>query len=1453
MAGSLFSVPATWVTHAPNVYSMTFATQNFSVVPTGRFRLGRHLPGALGALAGLALAFAPMRAEAQRQLPNQVLTLDSVRADGSVKTVPIVPSRNAFDLFASEDIAAGSLRMTGNFRTSVVNQGGPAPNNQGSTITTNHLTYGPTYSSYVFFEMGFVMGAPPSEFRKIRAVHPGINNMAGSLGYTSHYWQVLVPPQIRRIGAADGQFGKVFSGVAARFDSSCRDDPRFLIEGFSLMAMTDCPETWGSEGFLAKPVVPDSIWLNNFNANPSAFRWNDWSISRSRIDASKTLGTQSMYGFMSDYFREQKLRYGSVVPGGSGAPTDPGYPLGIEFRIDSWQFSAPATRNTQFYQVQMVNKSADVYGTGIDYDSLYFGLGPGFVFSGQYASAYFDWSRNTMFATHGNTSGNCSSTYPRAYQNTTTQACPGTQAFATGVYTITLLKSPLGDMRNKFFSDPLSPYYNPSSPFADDTITFNHAKSNSFGQTSQNINRSMRSGFGMMSSTIDNYLDGRAPSDMSLTNYVQLIEPEDWSGTYPASPKFNTFVPGTTTNPETGLPFGKWDYDNDGVQDAIHVPACGKDGCAALWSDTIAGGYRNRMGNILNTVSAGPFKLKANDTTQFLWAFSASPDSITIRQTVDGAINSYMTNYEGPTPISFPAIKVGQSYSLSSAELIDSTRFGIADASVGSLITIRMPQINAVDDFMVRLVNKVRADSASGNADVRRILRLNPGLLAKLSDRANDNLSSVYIFKSCDGGTSFTTTGGNSGTCIRSPTQAPDQATQAFAWEPWRTVLYTNGIPATGSISEYLQAGKSYSYSFVTRTRGFSEFKIIDSTDAGFVITDVQQTLGFPNDTINSGLAVSGPSAIQIYAPITNVAGRTFARVDTATISGNATQSLIYGSVSNDVSGTTRLIYGNQFIVRKTIDTLTSAATTTVNVRYVLPNASTTAAGPGTANFVARDQSFTVNANIPIRVGATTLAPGTLVGLNGSARVYVDTIAAPATRPGFVWVTGDNKPIFMINDMYASNRERDQQASPLYPGYTVVPRDTANGSTGFVQELTPFGVVRDRDFLLRGVGDTLSNQARTFIPQVQTVLGTGNKRVKGGQYTLTWQTDPFGPRAPFLIDPVANIGDVFRGSIAEAAAKATTVTETSAAVAALVGATTARPLVRARVPFSVEFKTSDGRTEAVRFAMLKRASGTRLLGSGNDTVRVAVPDSIWLPGDTLFALQKVERDSSVGTGAAKFTVVQADGTAGFRPIPVLVDSIGINRFLVDCVGGTTGSGTRPSTDANTCNPLVINSRGATPSGGYLAVQPGWAQFFELARAYDPRSVVQLIATPFATKAAISQADLSRVSVVPNPYLARSDIDQLSGRTPTARIYFTGVPEEGVLRIYSVSGQYLQELNWTKADLTYQGNNAPTGDLPFNLRTREGLDMASGLYLYVLTAKGTSGNGLIHRGKFVIIR
>ena len=1427
-------------------------------------RFGKSAWTALAAIVALGLSL-PGRAYAQRIEANPVTTIDSLMADGTVKKVPL--SRAGFSLFAEADIAVSSLRDAGTYRSAMSNQGGPNGEAAlGGRIINQQIGITAGGANLIMFENGFIFGAPPSEFRKIRALHQGVNNMQGTLGYTLQYWYTVATPNVRRVGAADGQFGNLFSGLAVLFGAGCRDDVDFRREGVSLLPTRDCPATFGSQGFRGKLVVPDSIWLNTFTQNKSTFRWDDWRLSPSRLDATNFLGTTSTYGFLSDYNREQKLRYGSVVPGGAGSPTEQGYPLGIEIRTDAWTFNSPATRNVQFYQVTLVNKSADVYGTGVDYDSLYFGSAPGFAYSSQNNhSAYFDFSTNTFYAMRAGISGLCGAGFPRTYAGQPTATCPnsaGTGAAASGIFTWTWLKSPLGDMRNKRFSNPTDPYFNPLSPLADDTITFNHSKPNSFGFFGQNLARSTRAGFGMISSTEDNYLDGRSPNE--LADYLYLFAPEQWNGSFPSATeaRFNKFVPGNTVSPYTGRPYGKWDYNNDGIQDTISVPACGVSGCAAVYGDSIAGGYRNNYRNILNTVTAGPFKLRAGDTTQFLWAYSFGTDTIAVRQNIDGAITSYLTNYEGPAPVPFPTTRIGETYTVASAELIDSLRSGAADGAVGPQITIRVPTINPVDPFMVRAVAKVRQDSINNVGRVRAILRLNPGLLSRLEARANDNLAVVYIFKSCDLGTTFVTTSGNSATCTAAPANSPDGVPGAFAWRPWNTVTYTNGIPSTTGFSEFVQGGRTYFYSFVTRTRGYRDFNVVDSVGGTYVASNVEAALGIPRDTINSPLTVSGPSTITVYAPITNAAGRTFATVDTATASGFATQSVAFNSVGNNVTGVTRLVFGNQFIVRKTIDTTTRATTTTISARYVIPRAATTATGTPTVNFVAREQTFSTNANIPFSNAGTPVA-GTFRGLSGSSRVFQDTIASTAGQVGYLWVTSDNKPIFGINNQLGINQTRDQISSPLYPGYLVSPRDTV-GANGFREEfIRTFGSAnatsaRDRNFLIRSPGDTLRVEARDFAPLVRAInYTTGVKRTRGGAYELTWLSDPWGPGAPFRLDPIANLQPAVSASLATVASLSTTITETSAAVAAQVGASPARPLVRVRVPFAMTFKDTDGRSENVRFAMLARPVGsTRLLGSGNDTIRVTVPDSLWMPGDTLYALHKVETDSTVGTGATAFTVVTPEtlnGTAGFRPVTSLRDSVGLARFLVSCNTGANFSGVRPANDAVTCNPLTLLTRGASATGGYLPVAQGWKQYFEVTRTFDPRSTLALTAKPFSSGNGVTKAALAKVSVVPNPYIVRSSIDELVGRDATPRIYFTGVPEEGVLRIYSVSGQWLQELTWTRSDLIYQGNDSPSGDLPYNLRSREGLNLSSGLYIYVLTATGPNGKNQVQRGKFVIIR
>ncbi|MEP6764762.1 MAG: hypothetical protein ABJB66_10650 [Gemmatimonadaceae bacterium] len=1394
---------------------------------------------------------------AQARAPQAVTTIDSLRADGSVKKVPLKNS-NAFELFATADLAAGFIRGSGGLVGGMSNEGGPASVNQGAALVQEHVAGGQGGIGlfYPLFEMGFVAGAPPSAYKKIQAVYPGISAATGA-GYTTHYWLQLTEPRSKRITAADNQLGKVFSGVTAAADNTCRSDARAVGVGFSLLPMKDCPPTWGSEGFLGKLIVPDSLWREKFNAEKTNFRWDDWRIPRSRIDLQSLVGTQSVYGYMSDYARELKARYGSVVPGGVGAPIEAGYPLGLELRVDAFTYAGTPTQNTQYYQVQMVNRSKDVYGTGIDYDSLYFGLGPGYLFSANEATNYIDVRNNTLYVTKGNTSGKCSPLLPKSYAGTGLGPnCPDNMGFGFGVYTMTWLKSPIGDVRNKLFTNPASPYYNPQSQLADDTITFNHFKPNTFALISQNFTRSMRSGFGMLSSTEANFLDGRATTDLTLSNYAYLFRPETWSGTVPATAdaRFNKFVPGNQIDPRTNQSFGKWDYDNDGVQDTISAPMCGRFGCAGVYSDSSAGGFVTYGGNVLNTVTAGPFALKAGDTTQFLFAFSWAPDSVGTRLNIERLTAQYLGNFASAIPIPFPVVSAAQSYIVEPAS---TARAGAGNTPTvaGSRITLRLPRINTTDAYLQSSIAKIRADSTAGDATTLRLLRMNPGILAKLDARAIDNLNDVSIFKSCDNGVTFTTTTGVVTGCHAA---VPTNLTSASSipWVPFARVGYVGGVPSSATVVDEVPSGHEYLYSFVTRLRGLSEFKLVDSSSAGFFVSDISRAFGFAEDSLQSSL-LNNPSAIaHIYAPITNAAGTQYARVDTSTVGGQATQAIRIGVNNAQSANATRVFFANQFIVRRTLDTASKATNTTVAARWILPLAATTpTANAPTTNFLAMERQFTGPLEIPISQRGLLVA-GTQRSVAGSTKTFIDTIGLTLATPGYVWATADNKPIYVTTDRYTARQEIDQQSSPLFPGFTFRALDSSGTETMFAQELTKAGVQRDRSFLLRSQTDTVNTEEYKALPHILIPFGSGIKFTRGGTYKLTWNAEPWGPGAPFSLTDGLQQTTV-NASLAAAAASSTTTTDTSALAIELAAYDATRKLVRAKLPFTMIYTDANGQNETVRFAMVSRANKTRLLGNGKDTVRVTIPDSIWVPGDTLVALHHVETDSTVlisGT-TGRVTIVRPDtvvGTVGFRPISVSHDSVGIKRLLVGCTADSAAT-LRPVNDLLTCNPVRNGTIGSSATAPFAPVNPGLQQVFDLTRTFDNRSVEAFLATPNSIAPSAVAADVATINAVPNPYIYKSDFDLGTGTSRVARIYFTGVPESGILRVYSVSGQFLQEISWTRNDLIHTSSNSPTGDLPYNLKARNGQDLASGLYLFVIAGTGVGATPVLHRGKFVVIR
>jgi hypothetical protein len=1396
---------------------MRFPSARFSPTPPRRGRLLAAAAAGLALIAGTGL---------EAQQAQQIRFLETDDGEG---TPTAIARPTGFNLFAQEDQAFGGMKMTGAMGQYFATDGGPCPyyfNLRGGSNAACMISRNSDGSlTSPFFSMGFIGGAPIHEFRKIRAVWPGVSNMSGDLGYTAPFFIRLVPPLTFRWGPADGQFGFLFSGVTSTDDGSCRDitgeKSGRMDAGVTMTAHSDCPETWPASGWGGVTTLPDSVWENKAAAEGNNFRWDDWTIPASAFDED-ILGDQATYGVISDFYREQLQQYGAVTPNGTGAPSIDGYPLGLEVRIDAWQFSRPSIRNALFWKLTMVNKSADVYGQGIDYDSLYYGVDPGFLMNGgpQGAVWYFDFQRNSVIATRGNTSGQCSATYPPT-RNPSRGGCVDTRGFSDGVWAMTWLKSPLGDMRNKLFTsgDPeTNPYFNPNHPETDDTITFNHAMRRGFGtRYNSTILRGERSRFGVISTTEENVLDGRQITDFALFDFLDIFENERirelGNEIIPELARFNRFVPGSTTvptGPTAGQPYGNWDYDDDGVQDTIFVPTCGQFGCATVFADTAAGGYRSFAGNVGNTVTAGPFALAAGDTTQFIWAFHMSPDSISFEATLNNVIGAYLGNYAGASAITPPTFTAAD---------VNVTNSTLRDSIAGlefAQIRIRVPQPPTGEDAFIRSVyDRMVRDSATPT--LRRILSLNPGILDRVLDRARNNFSEMLVFFSCNQGATFSTGTG----CTPAQALNPDGSTinSTFGWQPFLRIPVdsASGRLTTTSILHTVPPGRRYLYTFVTRTRGLIDIPVIDSIDGRLASTDLGAALFVDADTINSPLFRSGPSTVDVYAAMSYPAGRRYATLDTATIAGGSTQAINPFIRTAGIDGTFERVYGNRFILTEQIDTVANqTVSSTVQVQRLYDEAIEAGSSTVQTDYVGFSSSYSGD-NV-----VTLTSSGQLLTLSGRNRVsaagnvvtFVDTLV---TDLGYLLArSGGGAPLFLA--LSATNPgENLFERSAAFPGFF-----TTNGNTGLVQNIT-----------LRGPADTLSTQGglNTATVRWQTSSDYVADGV-GGEYDITWAGDPFGPNAPFRLETPLQLQADMTASI-NAAPSATTTT-TDPEIADELGV----DLVAASLPFTVTTKSG----APVTVAMAERSNNTILVGNLGDTARIEIPADRWLPGTPLFFFEDVQVDSTVG-GAVVVGDVTVDGRTFKAPLQV-TRRVLTAEATIGCQSNTT-----PARES--CNPLAL---GTLASTGYLPPVSGWTNEVRYVRPFNLNTILRITANPVTFGAQLTQDDMDRIRVVPNPYIVASTFDEVdAGRQATSRVRFTGVPPEGVLRIYSVSGQLIQQIDWTADDLTNIGLGQPNGDLPWNLRSREGLEVGAGLYLYVITAKGSNANGQVARGKFVIIR
>ncbi len=607
----------------------------------------------------LGLAALPLASSAAAQeAPPRYIEVDPITAEETGAepwdiAAAMSEAQSQFKLFGFGDRAWTSLRMVGDNVIWETNTGpgddygGPifnlfSPINQYNTVAgTRFQTFG----------IPLMWGAPRSEWVRYLAEGVGsLQNVQGDPPGWTVLWNGDVFGRPKDLDAADGLVGTLLSGVTSTTDGSCLDHSAApggaaMNPGFQLLPGSDCPPTWsfGGTQWVGDRPVSRRSWIRAFNQRGTDFRWNRWEIPSGWKNPSRFLGDNvATYGHFNDYNSAVLPRFGNVVPGGIGDPTREGYPLGLDVRFDAFSFSFPELGNAKFWAGIIVNNSSQLYGVPHDYDSLYIGLGP-WPGRSQDGDNYMIPELGAWVSSESNDrfSPECAAVDPIPLIGNT---CGGFtrpfNAFEEGAHGIVVLKSPIGDLRNKLFTEPTSPFYLPSHPLAGDTITYNHAINWNFGQWGQVWNQgSDRRRFGVLSSTADNVLDETACLNFfSNVTRWRTFRSNDWP-TVARQCDFGGWVPGSWSY-VSGRPLGA------GMgPDTLFLAGCGpfnNGGCPVAWADSTWQGWSANTAGNLSQLHIGPFRLPAEDTTELIIALYSARDSASFEELTRSIYEFYL-------------------------------------------------------------------------------------------------------------------------------------------------------------------------------------------------------------------------------------------------------------------------------------------------------------------------------------------------------------------------------------------------------------------------------------------------------------------------------------------------------------------------------------------------------------------------------------------------------------------------------------------------------------------------------------------------------------------------------------------------------------------------------------------------------------------------------------------
>ena len=144
----------------------------------------------------------------------------------------------------------------------------------------------------------------------------------------------------------------------------------------------------------------------------------------------------------------------------------------------------------------------------------------------------------------------------------------------------------------------------------------------------------------------------------------------------------------------------------------------------------------------------------------------------------------------------------------------------------------------------------------------------------------------------------------------------------------------------------------------------------------------------------------------------------------------------------------------------------------------------------------------------------------------------------------------------------------------------------------------------------------------------------------------------------------------------------------------------------------------------------------------------------------------------------------------------------------------------------------------------LLPRPGMVYHVDFTRALRD-SVMFTVNQESTFEASKVSSDMDKIRVVPNPYIVTNTMEQAirnTGLNQQRQLLFTHIPAQSNIKIFTSSGILIREVE--------VDNPSDNGTYHWDMLTKEGLEIAAGIYVYLVESKLTNDKKI---GKFAVIK